>query len=763
MKKLIISMLLITAVTHYADINQIKKRYENLHGLPRIEAIISISNELSEKSDEYFLLNEELLSLSESEKYSKGKGIALSNIGYYRYYQKEYEQALQNFLAAETLLSSSGSTRELIILYNRLGYYFQDIHEIDSSLKYIYKATDLSNDSRDTVGLALSYNNAGLAYWSDSIFDSALVNFETALYYRKMLNDKGQIARTLNNLGVVYYNIGHLEVALEYYYEALPLQIELKNFFGASLIQCNIAIIQRDRNELERAKAGFDQGLDLAFKSGDNDAIGYAFNGLASIFKAQNDFDKALEYYHKAHDYYKKTNNASMLMLNLISIGELYQIEMNYAQSEKYFRQAEEYLTIRHEKIREAQIKLRLGEIRKEQKRYSEAINFFNQSIEICLAISKKDYLKENYLNLSDIYEKLNDMGSALEFHKRYKEVSDQISNDETNNRIVELEHIFNTALNRKKLEEKELELSRQRLYAYILLLLLVPVLIISVSLLAINRNKKRANIILQEKNDQIETQKKRLEDQAEKLKQSNEELHELNVLKDTFFSVIAHDLRSPFNGFLGSLSLLNEGYDELTNEEKKNAISLIQTSAKSIYKLLDNLLVWSNLQRGVIKNNPRVVSLNEVLKENIDVIKDIAGRKGINVYTDCPPDILINVDKDMLGIIMRNLLSNAVKFTHKNGRVDVIAGRLPDDYLEIAVKDEGIGIPEEILDKLFDLTEKISTRGTENEPSTGLGLSLCKEFADRIGGEITVVSKEGKGSTFKIKIPAGDINNSLE
>ena len=235
-------------------------------------------------------------------------------------------------------------------------------------------------------------------------------------------------------------------------------------------------------------------------------------------------------------------------------------------------------------------------------------------------------------------------------------------------------------------------------------------------------------------------------------IKNQNIQLKKLNATKDKFFSIIAHDLKNPFNAILGLSSLLNENFDEFDIEEQKEYINIIYKSAENTFKLLQNLLLWSQSQSGLIEFNPKKENLYLLTYEILDLLNQTANNKSIKIINNVPKDIIVKADKDMLATIIRNLISNAIKFTPKGGVVEIGCVETNHDLslpTEIYVKDTGIGIKKENQAKLFKIEENISTEGTENESGTGLGLILCKEFVEKHGGEIWVESEIGKGSRF--------------
>ncbi|MGC1392385.1 MAG: two-component regulator propeller domain-containing protein [Bacteroidales bacterium] len=230
-------------------------------------------------------------------------------------------------------------------------------------------------------------------------------------------------------------------------------------------------------------------------------------------------------------------------------------------------------------------------------------------------------------------------------------------------------------------------------------------------------------------------------------------ELRELNVSKDKFFSIIAHDLKNPFGSIISISDLLKEEIKSADTVTLENYASMINTSAVQTMRLLVNLLEWANSQRGKIAFTPELIDLHELFDEEFSMLNDMATGKNIELKNSFKDNLKITADKNMIKTILRNLISNAIKFTHKNGWVEVNA-MIENKHVEISVSDNGIGMTKETMAKLFRLDGNLSTRGTENEKGTGLGLFLCKEFAEKHGGKIWVESEPGKGSIFKIVLP---------
>jgi len=247
-----------------------------------------------------------------------------------------------------------------------------------------------------------------------------------------------------------------------------------------------------------------------------------------------------------------------------------------------------------------------------------------------------------------------------------------------------------------------------------------------------------------------------------EEIKESNNKLIKLNAEKDKFFSIIAHDLKSPFNGFLNLTELMADNTEKFSLAEFIENSKLLNEAARHLYKLLGNLLEWAQMQKGSISFVPEKINLSTIISQNIEIISQRALQKGIAILNEVPASERVYADNKMVDTVFRNLLSNAVKFTKKDGKVIIKSKKAANGMVEVSVSDNGVGIPEKDVRRLFKIEEKVSSKGTEGEPSTGLGLLLCKEFIEKNGGKIWVECEKGKGTIFYFTIPSFPINIAI-
>jgi len=230
-------------------------------------------------------------------------------------------------------------------------------------------------------------------------------------------------------------------------------------------------------------------------------------------------------------------------------------------------------------------------------------------------------------------------------------------------------------------------------------------------------------------------------------------ELLKANAEKDRFFSIIAHDLKSPFSNFLGVTQTLEEMLPQLTMDEIREFASSMRKSATTLYRLLENLLQWSRIQRGLIPYEPKELQVNSLIAECVSMFKDTAKNKEIKIFLDIPENLKVYADENMLQTVVRNLLSNALKFTPRGGKIFINAETLDEEYIEVSIRDTGIGMPLSIVNNLFRIDVKTNRDGTEGEPSSGLGLLLCKEFVEKNKGKIYLESEENIGTTFHFTV----------
>lgn len=267
------------------------------------------------------------------------------------------------------------------------------------------------------------------------------------------------------------------------------------------------------------------------------------------------------------------------------------------------------------------------------------------------------------------------------------------------------------------------------------------------------NKKLNLKNKLLNQSRQEISEHKRKIEQQKNDIEEKAKSLQDLNKTKDRFFSIISHDLKSPFNSLLGLTELLKLERETMSDEETDQLIDLIHKSSEQGYKLVLNLLDWSRSQTNQIEFQPTRLHLSKLVRENIELLKTQAKNKGIDIVVEKNnKNSFVFADLNMINTVLRNLISNAIKYTHQ-GEIKIKCN-CNTSICKLSISDTGIGISKENLKKLFDIDNNISTPGTDGEKGTGLGLILCKEFIEKNKGEIFVESTVNKGSIFSFNLP---------
>ena len=239
-----------------------------------------------------------------------------------------------------------------------------------------------------------------------------------------------------------------------------------------------------------------------------------------------------------------------------------------------------------------------------------------------------------------------------------------------------------------------------------------------------------------------------------DELLKTQSDLKSAIATKDKFFSIVAHDLRVPFTGFLGLSELLRDRYDDMSGEDIERISSNMNKAAKSLFSFLENLLEWSRSQMGHLEYNPHKLDLFETAQRTISIFESAAKEKELVLHNLIERNTFAVADNNMLNTVVRNLVSNALKFSNKGDKIELSVSEIDGNFIQFQVQDYGVGMDRDAQKKVFMIEEKYSRPGTANEKGTGLGLILCKDLVEKHGGELKVDSTPGKGTCFMFTMP---------
>ncbi|WP_281635766.1 tetratricopeptide repeat-containing sensor histidine kinase [Flavobacterium marginilacus] len=572
--------------------------------------------------------------------------------------------------------------------------------------------------------------------------DNAIRYAKLGLFYAKKTNNNEQIVLAYTNLGISYEIKSDYPHALESFYNALQISEKTNDLKTITALYNNIGLIYIDLKNYKQGLIFYNKALKLSYQTKKERNISLLLNNIGDVYLQKNEYKKALIYFYKALIINKKNEAVTGIGINLTNIGICYiniknyekGIEMLNKSISAYNDNSNLYNTYNHYELGRAYYLMS-----KDNKYSNDKKIYLNKSISLLEDVLKK-FIKYNSLkDIQDTYYYLaegnKDKGNfkkSSNFFEQYAKIKDSIFSEESEKKMANLD--FQREID---LKDKQIEIQTLRIYSdsrkvYFLIAVAAAVATLLGLFLFLYISKRSNNELLKEKNTLI----------------SN-----INLQKDKFYSIVAHDLRGPFNGFLGLTELMAEDIDEMSNEEIKFAATNMRSSAKNLFNLLENLLEWTRMEQNLVPFEPKEYPLESTILDSILTLHDIAEKKEISIKTQIPNTLSVLADKNMFQAIIRNTVLNAIKFTPKKGTIDIHAIETPAD-ITITVKDTGIGMNQDLIDDLFKIDTKNNRIGTENEPSTGLGLILCKEFIEKHKGRIWVESEEGKGSAFHFSFP---------
>jgi signal transduction histidine kinase len=631
--------------------------------------------------------------------------------------------------------------------------------EFDNNALSFYTLADSFSKIVNLDYYSFNTNNLmGIWYYNCGNNKEALIHFLEAERISRKLSDSIKLNKSYNNLAIVYDELAAYNISLKYYLKTIDIDKALGDSTGLAIDYSNLGALYASLKDYDKAKHYLTKAKQLAIKYEDYEIQYNCELTLASVFIDEKKNDKALECLNNANEITKKRKNFSQCAVLLSNYGYYYQSKKDYDLAEKYLKHAISLSKTQNKSslfnsvsIDLANLYLEMSDSLKGRKKTEQ----LNKSIEHCLPTineSKSNNEVETELAAYDIlrkaYEGLNDYKSAFKYNDLYIKLSDTIHEQQLKN---ELENITARMDAEKKivvLKNIENELKLQKLYSKnrsLIISIIGTLLGFSMLLLFIIYRmfliKKKSNKDISKKMNEIETI-------AKELKSSNE-------IKDTFFKLIAHDLRSPFNTLLGFSSILENRAGDYDIKEVKRFASIIRRLSSDTYELLNDLLQWANLQANTLEFNPQIVNVNEVAEKVLQLAHYKASGKKIKIINKLQDKLLAYTEENILETVFRNLITNSIKFT-KSGFIE-ISSYLKDSMIYISIQDSGEGISPENIQKMLNTNIIYSTPGTNNEKGTGFGFKLCKQLIELGGGTISVESDISIGTKIIFSLKASD------
>ncbi len=610
--------------------------------------------------------------------------------------------------------------------------------EITDSLKRQLK----QHPQRDTTQAAIQVLLAYRIHFEKP--DTAILLANSALAtFREARHSKG-MGMAYHALALARRKQANDGLAMDALLKAIPNFERANDKFGLAITYRDIGILDEKQTQMERAMGFYRKSYGLAKQAGHKPEEARLLAHIAVVYnKHYGKTDTALALLQQAIDV--RQNNRGVNSFILENLGYVFMNRQQYAESVATFEQLLATHRQNNNLFGIASIYKALAIVHKRMGNYRRSLHYSHLTIQLATTIKEADLRRGAAFLLADNYEQLNDYKNALRYQRIGEQMKDSLFTLEKTLILNDAQTKFESDKQRRAIDsqKRELYVQEQELESKTFQrnASIVGTVLLALTAFLFYRNtihQRRNNRLLTEKNLEIQRQK--------------EQLTHLNATKDKLFSIIAHDIRSPFNSLESTLQLLHDGF--LSQEETQAIVPELLRKVHQTSALLHNILHWAKSQMGGIVAKPERIDLQRIANDLVAAFQSAAQEKNIRLENRIGRPHQVKADKGMTELILRNLISNAIKFTPIGGKVTVEA-MTETNKVVVSVKDTGMGMTAEQQARLFDMKTHFSTSGTANEVGTGLGLLLCKEFVDRNEGRIWVESQVGRGSSFNVSLPA--------
>ncbi|MEQ9297264.1 MAG: tetratricopeptide repeat protein [Cyclobacteriaceae bacterium] len=565
--------------------------------------------------------------------------------------------------------------------------------------------------------------------------------------------DTANILYATSILGTVVGEIGDFQEALIYFFRNLKMS-DPTNRYEEYLSALNeIGRLYLYMNDFENSKKYFEEEIAVATEHDEEHGINAGYLNLGCVYYEMGDFDTALELINKSYQYGIQVQDTSFQYNSLGNLAGLYFEKKDTEKAIDLQKKGLAFEIALDDKVAMIDSYANLALFHGTLTDRHQAIEYYEKSLSIGLELNVVDKIISTYDVGIEIYDSWGDYQKALEISLLRYDLYDEALNLKRNNQVAEMREKYETQkkevdiINLRKdntLAELTIEKEKDKNLILIIVSLFVALVLIFVIFIYLQASKRKK---------ETEQRNELITDINKKLSRSQDALIVANKTRDKFFALIAHDLRGPISSFQGIGRMIAYTLKKGRSENTLELIKSVDESANRINSLLDNLLKWALSQTGTLPFRPQPLDLNMALQDTLEMYEHSFSAKNITLESDMPNELWVYADHNSVSTVMRNLLGNAQKFTPDGGHVQ-LEGKIVNQYAEVTVTDNGVGIPPEKLAHIFNLDHQKSTMGTHGEKGTGLGLMLCEEFIAKNGGEITIQSQVGQGTSITFSLP---------
>ncbi len=588
------------------------------------------------------------------------------------------------------------------------------------SYGYVSEALTLSEKLNDYPGMADAYKTLGNLSYMWGNYTDALNNYVSSLDISRENNDLLNIANLYNNIGNLYEEQNNPNEARSYYQNALAIYRDINDFDGQATIFHNIGVMYAD--------------------SYPDSAIVYIGKALQINIELQDERLDALAYGNLGYSYLNKGEYDTARLYFENSLGSFTKLKDNEGISNQY---------------------LNLGELSQAEGKYKESVQYLNKSEKIATEHRLNSLLVDDFNFMSKAYQETGDFEKALSYHEKYKNLSDSIFTIEKDQALFQLqaknehEKTLEILNNENELQAERLRAAKLQNYLLIVMTGFALIVMLIASYYFMHRNRtnqqlKEQNKEILEQKQEIENQRKKVSDANEILKDKNLKLNKLNKEKNYLMHVVAHDLKSPLNQMAGLVKVIMLE-DEILTDTQKSCLEKIETVSSRLSHMVDKILDIEAIEKKSYNMKFEELDLRDILGETINEFKPIAQNKDIQISSNMNGKIsLVKLDRQHTVQIFSNLISNAIKFSPPHKEINInIKSKNGEIITEII--DQGPGLTDKDKESVFQKFKKLSAQPTGDEESSGLGLSIVKNYVEAMNGKVWVESTFGKGANFKV------------
>ena len=651
-----------------------------------------------------------------------------------------FGQSKIDSLEAELKKDVSDSIKVNVLIRLSKEYEYIDFRK---SRQYATVAVRLAEERNLNRGKIKAYQNIGTLYTISGDYSTALRYDNQALQQSMTLGDSTNISRGYNNVANDYYDLGEYDEAYYYFTQSYRMAREINDSLQMTIALHNVGRVFKELGQYDRALDHLRISQQMSRDISDHEGIPYSFDEIGDVMLRKGEYDSAMKALVHSLHFTRALKLHVLEPRTMNKIASIFLHQKNHRMALAYYDSTYALHERTNNRFGIAEVSLGRGVVYMDLNRHDDALKFITSALDLAKESNARILEIQCFKNLSALWEAKGDHKKALQYYKQFKQLEDSLFSQDMQEKLFRDQMLFATdekdsqieALSRAR-DIRDDQIKKQEFVFNILVVVMALSVILLVTVYRSGQRRRQINTLLLQHQEDMEKR--------------SEELARLNQVKDKFFSIISHDLRSPINALAGLLDLLDKG--AVKPEELPNHVKELKVRFNHTRTLLNNLLDWTLLQMDKLNLQATRINLRKLADENIQLLGSVQNKQ-ITLINEIPEKAFAMADSNTTNLVIRNLMTNAIKFTNDGGWVKLSAEEQPREWL-IHVEDNGIGINADVLKILFDKTAPYTTRGTANEKGTGLGLILCKEFVEKNGGTIWVESKEDKGSKFSFTLP---------